>query len=69
MAQEDFFTGVAAEADEIGMRVRKSCLEMPDPAPVAMFEHIYSQPTALLAQEREQLEAYLSSFADEEVAR
>ncbi len=69
MAQEDFFAGIAAEADEVGTRTRKACLEMPDPDPLSMFDNIYAEPSALLAEERAQLDAYLSSFASEEVGR
>jgi pyruvate dehydrogenase E1 component alpha subunit len=69
MAQETFFTAVAAEADAVGTRVRKACLEMPDPAPLSMFDNIYAKPTALLAEERAQLDAYLSSFVSEEAGR
>jgi 2-oxoisovalerate dehydrogenase E1 component alpha subunit len=69
MAKEDFFAGISAEADELGLRVRKSCLEMPDPDPLSMFDNIYAEPNALLEEERTQLAAYLSSFASEEAAR
>ncbi|HEX7996610.1 MAG TPA: pyruvate dehydrogenase (acetyl-transferring) E1 component subunit alpha [Streptosporangiaceae bacterium] len=69
MAEESFFTGIAAEADEVGRRVRKSCLEMPDPDPLAIFSNVYAEQTALLAEEREQLAAYLDSFVPEEVGR
>jgi len=69
MAQEDFFASVAAEADEVGTRVRKACLEMPDPDPLSMFDNIYAEPTALLTEERAQLAAYLSSFVAEGVGR
>jgi 2-oxoisovalerate dehydrogenase E1 component alpha subunit len=69
MAQESFFTGVSAEADEVGIRIRKACLEMPDPDPLSMFDHIYAEPSALLEDERAQLAAYLSSFVSEEAAR
>jgi 2-oxoisovalerate dehydrogenase E1 component alpha subunit len=69
MAQQSFLADVAAEADEVGTRVRKACLEMPDPDPLSMFDNIYAEPTALLAEERAQLDAYLSSFVSEEVGR
>jgi pyruvate dehydrogenase E1 component alpha subunit len=68
MAQEDFFAAISAEADEVGMRLREACLEMPDPDVDSMFDNIYAEPTALLAEERAQLAAYLSSFAGEETA-
>jgi pyruvate dehydrogenase E1 component alpha subunit len=69
MAEESFFTGIAAEADDVGRRVRKACLEMPDPDPLTIFSNVYTEQTALLADEREQLAAYLDSFAPEEVGR
>ncbi len=69
MAQESFFTGVSAEADEVGVRIRKACLEMPDPDPLSMFDHIYAEPSGLLEDERAQLAAYLSSFVSEGAAR
>jgi len=66
MADESFFTEVAAEADEIGTRVRTSCLEMPDPDPLSMFDNIYADVNALVADEQAQLASYLSSFAEED---
>ena len=69
LAEKEFFEAVDAEANELGTRVRRSCLEMPDPRPVAMFENIYAEPNALIDTEREQFTAYLDSFADEEAAR
>ena len=69
MAQEDFFADVRAEADQVGAGVRKACLEMPDPDPLSMFDNIYAEPSVLLAEERAQLAAYLSSFVAEEVGR
>ena len=67
-ADTAFFEGIDAEAAQVGKRIRKACLEMPDPAPLAMFENVYSEPTALLREEREQYAAYLDSFVTEEAA-
>ncbi|MDR2985309.1 MAG: pyruvate dehydrogenase (acetyl-transferring) E1 component subunit alpha [Nocardiopsaceae bacterium] len=69
MADESFFSGIAAEAHEVGRGVRKACLEMPDPDPMAIFSNVYAEQTSLLADEREQLAAYLDSFVPEEVGR
>ena len=66
MAKEDFFLQISAEADEVGTRVRRSCLEMPDPDPASMFDHIYVDRNALLDSERAQLASYLSSFVEED---
>jgi 2-oxoisovalerate dehydrogenase E1 component alpha subunit len=68
-ADTEFFEAVDAEADQVGTSVRRSCLEMPDPQPLTMFDHIYAEPNALVQREREQFAAYLDSFADEEAGR
>ena len=67
LADESFFTELDAEAAELGARVRKSCLEMPDPSPLAIFDNVYAEPNALLEAERDQYAAYLETF--EEAAR
>jgi 2-oxoisovalerate dehydrogenase E1 component alpha subunit len=69
LADREFFERVGAEADEIGARVRKSCLEMADPDPLAIFENVYAEPNALIDAEREQFAAYLDTFTGEEAAR
>ncbi len=63
-ADEAFFRDLDAEADAVGAAVRKACREMPDPQPLAIFDHVYAEPHPLLAAEREQFAAYLDSFAD-----
>jgi 2-oxoisovalerate dehydrogenase E1 component alpha subunit len=68
-ADPSFFQAVDAEAAEVGTRVRQGCLAMADPDPLAIFDHVYCEPSPLLAAEREQFAAYLGSFASEEVAR
>jgi 2-oxoisovalerate dehydrogenase E1 component alpha subunit len=68
-ADAAFFEEIDAEATQVGRRIRQACLEMPDPAPLSMFDNVYSEPTALLREEREQYAAYLDSFVAEEVAR
>jgi len=69
LADMPFFDTVAAEADQVGARIRKACQEMPGPPPPSMFDNVYAGAHALLASERDQFEAYLDSFADEEAAR
>jgi len=68
-AEAAFFDGIDEEAAQVGARVRRACLEMPDPAPLSMFENVYAEPTALLREEREQYAAYLDSFVPEEAAQ
>ncbi|MGN6299485.1 MAG: pyruvate dehydrogenase (acetyl-transferring) E1 component subunit alpha [Angustibacter sp.] len=64
MADEDFFSAVDAESDELAAHVRKGCLEMPDPQPLDMFEHVYVDDHPLVDEERREFAAYLDSFAD-----
>ncbi len=66
---DDFFAAVAAEADQVGTRLRADCLAMPDPDPLSMFDHVYTQRSALLETEREQLAAYMDSFVAEGATR
>jgi 2-oxoisovalerate dehydrogenase E1 component alpha subunit len=66
-ADADFFAAVEAEADEVGAQVRNSCLTMPDPEPMSMFENVYAEPNAQVDYERERFAAYLDSFDGEEV--
>ncbi len=68
-ADAAFFDEIEEEATQMGRRIRKACLEMPDPAPLSMFENVYAEPTALLREEREQYAAYLDSFVPEEAAQ
>jgi len=68
-ADAAFFDEIEAEATQMGRRIRKDCLEMPDPAPLSMFDNVYAEPTALLREEREQYAAYLDSFVPEEAAQ
>jgi pyruvate dehydrogenase E1 component alpha subunit len=58
-----FFEGIEHDADELAARIRKGCLEMPDPDPLSMFDSVYDEQTPLLAQEREEFSRYLAGFA------
>jgi 2-oxoisovalerate dehydrogenase E1 component alpha subunit len=68
-ADAAFFEEIDAEAAQIGRHIRQACLQMPDPAPLSMFDNVYAEPTALLREERDAYAAYLDSFVTEEVAR
>jgi 2-oxoisovalerate dehydrogenase E1 component alpha subunit len=69
-ATKEFFDAVEAEAEEVGAHVRKACREMPDPAPLSIFDNVYAGPHPLIEAERALTEAYLDSFAEpEEVTR
>jgi 2-oxoisovalerate dehydrogenase E1 component subunit alpha len=61
-AEPEFFAELDAEAKQVGARVREACRTMPDPPPLAIFDNVYAEPTAILRAEREQYAAYLGSF-------
>jgi pyruvate dehydrogenase E1 component alpha subunit len=66
-ANAAFFEEIDAEAAELGTRVRQACHDLPDPAPLTVFDHVYAGSNAILEAERAQYEAYLDGF--EEAAR
>jgi 2-oxoisovalerate dehydrogenase E1 component alpha subunit len=61
-ADADFFASVDQAADELGARVREGCRQLPDPAPLEIFDHVYADRTAILEEERARYAAYLDSF-------
>jgi pyruvate dehydrogenase E1 component alpha subunit len=61
-ADQAYFDTVEKEGDELAAHVRKGCLEMPDPEPLALFDHVYAEPHPLLEEEREQFASYLDTF-------
>jgi len=61
-ADQGYFDGVEREADELAAHVRKGCLEMADPDPLSIFDHVYAEPHPLVEEEREQFATYLDTF-------
>jgi 2-oxoisovalerate dehydrogenase E1 component alpha subunit len=61
-AGPEFFADVDAEAAKVGADLREACRTMPDPPPLAIFDHVYAEPTPILRAEREQYAAYLDTF-------
>jgi 2-oxoisovalerate dehydrogenase E1 component alpha subunit len=66
-ANSAFFDEVEAEARELGAHIRDACRALPDPAPLALFDHVYTSANAILDAERADYQAYLDGF--EEAAR
>jgi len=62
VAGEDFFAEVQADSDEIAARVRKGCLEMPDPNVLDIFDHVYAEQSPELESQQQQFAAYLATF-------
>ena len=63
-ADQPFFDAVEAESDELAAHVRKGCLDMPDPEPLSIFDHVYADQHPLVDEEREQFGAYLATFEE-----
>ena len=63
-ADQTFFDAVEAESDELAAHVRKGCLDMPDPEPLSIFDHVYAERHPLIEEEREQYAAYLATFEE-----
>jgi pyruvate dehydrogenase E1 component alpha subunit len=61
-ADADFFASVEQAADDLGKRVREGCRQLPDPAPLEIFDHVYADRNAILEEERARYAAYLDSF-------
>jgi 2-oxoisovalerate dehydrogenase E1 component alpha subunit len=55
LADTGFIDSVEADADALAARIRKGCLEMPDPDPLSMFDDVYAEQTPLLEEQREEL--------------
>jgi 2-oxoisovalerate dehydrogenase E1 component alpha subunit len=64
-ADGTFFERVQAEADELAAKLRASCLALPDPPPLGLFDHVYADRSAILDAERAQFAAYLAGFEEE----
>ena len=63
LAGQDFFDGVAAEADELAVRFRDFCVNMPQPGPERIFANIYAQESPPVTAQRDAYLAYHESFA------
>ena len=62
VADDAFFAEVQEEADRLGHRLREGCKALPDPRPLSIFDHVYSEITEELEAQRDGFAAYLESF-------
>ena len=62
LADTAFFDQLDADADALAARIRKGCLEMPDPPALSIFEHVYDETTPLLLEQQAAFGAYLAGF-------
>ena len=64
MADSTYFESIEREAATLAVHIRNGCLQMPDPEPLALFDHVYVETTPVLEQQRHDLAEYLSSFEE-----
>ncbi len=62
LATEEWLADVQAEADELGARLHEQCHALPDPQPLAMFDHVYADMPPELQAQRDWFAAYSESF-------
>ncbi len=65
LAGKDFFEALDAESDTLAAYLRKGCLEMVSPEPLAIFDNVYAETTPLLEEQKEFFAGYLAGFAEE----
>ncbi|WP_159701649.1 pyruvate dehydrogenase (acetyl-transferring) E1 component subunit alpha [Arthrobacter sp. 18067] len=58
---------VTAKADAVAREMREACINMPAPAPMDVFSHVYSEPNLALDTQKENYARYLQSFAADHV--
>ncbi|MCL6537315.1 MAG: pyruvate dehydrogenase (acetyl-transferring) E1 component subunit alpha [Acidothermus sp.] len=64
LADAEFFASVDVEAEALADRIRSACVSMPDPDPLAMFDHVYADGSPMLDAERRSYAEYLASFGE-----
>ena len=62
LADADWHAGLNADADALAARIRAGCLALPDPEPLSIFDRVYSEQTAELADQRAAHASYLAGF-------
>jgi 2-oxoisovalerate dehydrogenase E1 component alpha subunit len=62
IADSAFFDSVEADGDELAARIRQGTVEMPDPEPTEMFDHVYAEQTPHLVAQRAEFVKYHASF-------
>ena len=65
LADSDFFGQLETDADALAARIRKGCLEMPDPDPLSIFDDVYDETTPLLLEQKAAFSTYLDGFAEQ----
>jgi pyruvate dehydrogenase E1 component alpha subunit len=65
IADAGYFEEIDAEGDRHAADLRARVLDLPDPDPATMFDHVYPHGSPVVATQREQFVAYHASFESE----
>ncbi len=58
----EFFDAIEAESQQLAEHVRSGCRALPDPTPESVFEHVYTDMPAELAEQRDEFVAFVDSI-------
>lgn len=64
-APQSFFDEVHQEAADFASDIRRRTIEMHNPEPASMFEHVYTDPHPLMQEQSQWLAAYEASFDEQ----
>ncbi|MFJ6536528.1 pyruvate dehydrogenase (acetyl-transferring) E1 component subunit alpha [Paenarthrobacter sp. NPDC091711] len=59
---DDVEARVKSKADAVAAELRASCIDMPDPQPLDVFNHVYSTPNSWIERQKDHYSRYLNSF-------
>src|SRR3954464_2141192 len=62
LVDQDFFEQLDREAEELGAHLREGCRALPEPNPLDIFDYVYAEESAELAEQKAGYAAYLDSF-------
>jgi pyruvate dehydrogenase E1 component alpha subunit len=61
---QEFFDEVAAEAEQLGVRLREGCKALPEPVVTDLFDKVFTETPAELVTQRDEYAEYLGSFEE-----
>ncbi len=64
LADDAYVAGIADEADELGVRMRRECHELPEPVARDIFDMVHVETTPDLAAQQAAYDAHVASFAE-----
>lgn len=65
LVDDAWLESLDAEADELALRIRTACQQMPNPPHEEMFEQVYVDPHPVIERERAEFVAYQASFEED----